>query len=93
MMDADALRQEHLPEQIRGIDRPSIVPTHSRFNLEAIQKETIQRAYIHFQGNISRMSKALGIGRNTLYAKLKKVGEPTGAIKIKVPGSGTSDKG
>ncbi|MCB2145819.1 MAG: sigma-54-dependent Fis family transcriptional regulator [Deltaproteobacteria bacterium] len=72
MMDADVLQWEHLPEQIRGVDRPSTVAAHSNFNLEAMQKETIHRAYLNFQGNISKMSKALGIGRNTLYAKLKK---------------------
>jgi len=72
MMDDDVLRRDHLPQQVRCGDALSPLPAPSMFNLEAMQKETIHRAYIHYQGNISKMSRALGIGRNTLYAKLKK---------------------
>ncbi len=72
MMDDHVLRWENLPEHIRGVNPPRTRPEHSIFNLESVQKETIHRAYSHFQGNISKISKALGIGRNTLYAKLKK---------------------
>ena len=74
MMEQDVLRREHLPERIQGVKSPwPSMAGCSMFNLESIEQETIQRAYTHFQGNISRMSKALGIGRNTLYAKLKKL--------------------
>ena len=72
MMDGDVLRTAHLPLQIRNTAGKPATADHSMFNLEAMQKETIHQAHIHFQGNISQMSRALGIGRNTLYAKLKK---------------------
>ena len=34
----------------------------------------IEKAIRHFDGNITQASKALGIGRNTLYDKIKKYG-------------------
>lgn len=44
------------------------------FNLELVEKETLQQAMQHFQGNISQVARALGIGRNTTYAKLRRYG-------------------
>jgi transcriptional regulator with PAS, ATPase and Fis domain len=72
MMEADVLCREHLPQRIGGVDAHPAPPSEALFNLEAMQKTTIHRAYLHYQGNISQMSRALGIGRNTLYAKLRK---------------------
>ena len=74
MMPIDVLAADYLPEPIRrAAARPPTHPTEpATFNLESVQKETIRRAHAHFGGNISRMAAALGIGRNTLYAKLKK---------------------
>ena len=72
LMDGDVLRWENLPEPIRGSGPPSPPPDPTIFNLEILQKETIHRAFIHYRGNISKISRALGIGRNTLYAKMKK---------------------
>ncbi len=42
------------------------------FNLELVEKKTLEQAMEHFQGNISQVARALGIGRNTTYAKLRK---------------------
>lgn len=72
MMEGDVLREKHLPQRIRAKAAQPAAPVHAPFNLEAVQKETIHRAFVHFRGNISKMSRALGIGRNTLYAKLRK---------------------
>jgi transcriptional regulator of acetoin/glycerol metabolism len=47
------------------------------YNLEVLEKETIQKAIYRFDGNISQMARVLGIGRNTLYAKLKKYHLPS----------------
>lgn len=44
------------------------------FNLELMERETLQQAMQHFKGNISQMARALGIGRNTTYAKLRRYG-------------------
>ncbi len=77
LMNGRRLSAETLPEHIRSHCEPVREPAHQPlhpddFNLQQLEKETIRRAYHHFQGNISRMAKALGIGRNTLYAKLKR---------------------
>ncbi|MCG8410516.1 MAG: sigma 54-interacting transcriptional regulator [Bacteroidales bacterium] len=40
--------------------------------LEEIERETIVFTIQQLNGNISKVAKSLGIGRNTLYAKLKK---------------------
>ncbi len=60
-----ASRQEQLPEEKE--------PTHfSSLNFDDIQKKALKQAFEQYDGNISQMAKALGIGRNTTYAKLKK---------------------
>ena len=40
--------------------------------LSAIEKDAIKKALLFYNGNITKTSKALGIGRNTLYDKIKK---------------------
>jgi transcriptional regulator with PAS, ATPase and Fis domain len=42
------------------------------FTLEEMEKKTIIRTLKMMNGNISQTAKTLGIGRNTLYIKLKK---------------------
>ncbi|WKN30508.1 sigma-54 dependent transcriptional regulator [Porifericola rhodea] len=41
-------------------------------NLEQIEKQTIADAIQKYKGNLSHASKALGMGRSTLYRKMKK---------------------
>lgn len=71
LMPDDLLTCETLPDYVRGKKAMPARGMPSTFNLQRVQEETIRRAYTHFQGNISRMAKALGIGRNTLYTKLR----------------------
>lgn len=47
-----------IPKQIRTLDD--------------IEKEAISEAIAELRGNISKVAKQLGLGRNTLYAKIKK---------------------
>jgi len=68
LMRGDVLQADSLPEHLRSVTPEP--PTG--FNLDQIQKQAIQNAYQHYHGNITNMAKALGIGRNTLYAKMKK---------------------
>lgn len=49
-------------------ERIKIVPPLS---LEEAEKKTINKALAYYQGNISNAARALGIGRNTLYRKIK----------------------
>jgi transcriptional regulator with PAS, ATPase and Fis domain len=71
----DTILLKHLPEYIQNQKKIS-VPTENqkRFKLSALEKDTIERALSHYGGNITRASKALGIGRNTLYDKMRKYG-------------------
>lgn len=41
-------------------------------SLDEVEKEAIQNAIEQLNGNISQVAKLLGVGRNTLYTKLKK---------------------
>ena len=41
-------------------------------NLEIVEKNHIEKVLNKFDGNISSAAKVLGIGRNTLYRKIKK---------------------
>lgn len=45
-------------------------------NLEDLEKEAIENAIELLNGNISQIAKELGVGRNTLYAKIKKYNIP-----------------
>jgi transcriptional regulator of acetoin/glycerol metabolism len=40
--------------------------------LSALEKDAIKKALLFYNGNMTQTAKALGIGRNTLYAKIKK---------------------
>jgi len=41
------------------------------FTLSVIERNTIQEALIHFNWNLKKSAEALGIGRSTLYRKIK----------------------
>ncbi|ROQ90938.1 sigma-54-dependent Fis family transcriptional regulator [Desulfosoma caldarium] len=74
LMPNDVLSADCLPEAIVQKDGPAPGSCdHLDFNLRRREAESIRQAYAHFQGNISQAARALGIGRNTLYAKLKKL--------------------
>uniref|UniRef100_A0A832A013 Sigma-54-dependent Fis family transcriptional regulator n=1 Tax=Desulfacinum infernum TaxID=35837 RepID=A0A832A013_9BACT len=80
LMPGDVLEAESLPDHVRGPQSggsEEAVAVGSRdgdFDLRKTEAETIRRAYAHFRGNITETARALGIGRNTLYAKLRKIG-------------------
>jgi DNA-binding NtrC family response regulator len=42
--------------------------------LEEIEAETIRFALVHYRGQMSQMARKLGIGRSTLYRKMKDIG-------------------
>lgn len=44
----------------------------SNMNLENLEKRHIENVIRKFKGNVTLASKAMGIGRNTLYRKIKK---------------------
>ena len=42
--------------------------------IEEIETEVIRFAFAHYRGQMSQMARKLGIGRSTLYRKMKELG-------------------
>ncbi len=57
-----------LPRQSLTLEKQKILP------LSELEKVTVESTLTLYNGNITKTAKALGIGRNTLYDKLKKLG-------------------
>jgi len=56
-----------------GIERHSdSLGVDSGFTLEELERQTIEEYIKNFEGNISKISRKLGISRTTLYSKMKK---------------------
>jgi transcriptional regulator of acetoin/glycerol metabolism len=76
-MEGEIIRPEHLPplllEGRTGLSQGAKAD-QAEFKLESVAAETIREALEHHGGNVSRTARALGIGRNTLYAKMRKFG-------------------
>lgn len=78
LMEEDTLCFAALPEKIQQATRQAKLPDKKQpmyftsLNFEDIEKQALKQALEKYQGNISQMAHALGIGRNTTYAKLKK---------------------
>jgi sigma-54 dependent transcriptional regulator, acetoin dehydrogenase operon transcriptional activator AcoR len=47
-------------------------PSDAEMTLEQVEKETIKECFERLDGNISQISRKLGISRTTLYSKIKK---------------------
>jgi DNA-binding NtrC family response regulator len=79
------IRPQDLPARVRGSapvepqrdDGPELA-THASevLTLEEIERRAIRSALQRTEGNLSRAGRDLGIGRTTLYRKLKKYGLP-----------------
>lgn len=61
--------------------QPSEIPVEAneankckQFTLSVIEKKTIENCLEHYKWNLKRSAEALGIGRSTLYRKLKEYG-------------------
>lgn len=75
LMTGDTLTINDLPGYLRH--EPSEKPGIGGERIMTLDdqiKESINRALLFYDGNISKAARALGIGRNTLYDKLKKYG-------------------
>ncbi|HEY5083171.1 MAG TPA: helix-turn-helix domain-containing protein, partial [Rhizomicrobium sp.] len=57
---------------------------------EALESDIIRMAIGHYQGHMSEVARRLGIGRSTLYRKLKEFGlVPEGAVADEDSGDDT----
>jgi two-component system, NtrC family, response regulator HydG len=60
-----------------GILLPPVIGVEAEqgtLNLDELERQAIQRALAHFQGNLTRAAQALGLGRTTLYRKMARHG-------------------
>jgi len=56
-----------------GIVETHGIETHGR-TIDQVERQMIEKAFAQHQGNISRVAKALGISRTTLYRRLERHG-------------------
>ncbi len=84
MAMGSCIEMEHLPKALWGqqgaerakasIESPGSTGNSAPadFSLDNMERRTIMAALEHYGGNILKAARALGIGRNTLYAKMRK---------------------
>lgn len=75
------LQPEHLPEFIRHPETaasqvPKVVP------LDEVERQELIRAARAYQGNLTQMARALGIGRTTVWRRLKELEIPIDDYRI-----------
>lgn len=70
----EVLRPEDLPEPIQGNLLSSKVPLDAELTLDEVEKRYILHVLKQQKGNRVRTAKVLGIGRNTLWRKLRSYG-------------------
>ncbi len=75
MLQGEELLISHLPPYMKKkqISEP-LLEDMDIIPLDLMEKRAIQNALVHFGGNITKVANALGIGRNTLYDKMRKYG-------------------
>ncbi|MGJ0507892.1 MAG: sigma-54-dependent transcriptional regulator [Methylocystis sp.] len=60
---------------------PLLAPGGDMRKLDELEKETIRFALAHYRGQMSEIARRLGIGRSTLYRKMKEYGLEEGAAE------------
>jgi DNA-binding NtrC family response regulator len=82
LSDAHAPLREIVRVEVRDPHALSLVDETGEIKkLDAFEAEIIRFALSHYRGHMSEVSRRLGIGRSTLYRKLKELGleeEPDG---------------
>ncbi len=67
------LQPRHLPDYLHNTEKGSPSSAENEImELTTLEKRAIERTLRHYDGNISKTATSLGIGRNTLYFKMKK---------------------
>ena len=85
-MPGDELLPEHMPPALRAKTRPiTFKPSDELVTLDALEKKAIEHALRYCRCNVSQVAKSLGIGRNTLYSKMKKYGIRLQEYKTDLP--------
>ncbi len=58
------------------VSEPGELPTPGTMTLDEVEAQMIRQSLAHYEGNISRVAKALGLSRGALYRRLEKFGIP-----------------
>ena len=58
---------------------PGELPAPGTMTLEEIEEQMIRQSVAHYQGNLSKVARALGLSRGALYRRLDKFGIPYSA--------------
>jgi DNA-binding NtrC family response regulator len=75
MATTDEITPENLPDQIRQItDKEQFIKIRSGSSLSETEKQLIESTLIATEGNKAKAARILGIGRKTLYRKMKEYG-------------------
>lgn len=74
----DNLKKREIPNknQQQSIENPA-TPQNAEFvptSIKEMEKTLMQQTLLHFNNNMTKTAQSLGISRNTLYLKLKKLG-------------------
>jgi sigma-54 dependent transcriptional regulator, acetoin dehydrogenase operon transcriptional activator AcoR len=73
LLQGDELKLSHLPPHLKKKQTVQTMPDDGEIMpLALVEKRAIENTLLHFGGNITKVSCALGIGRNTLYDKMRK---------------------
>jgi DNA-binding NtrC family response regulator len=67
----EKLQAEDFPVSLNPV---AAVGEAGGFNLDAVERQTIRRALLHFSGNVSLAAAALGLTRPALYRRMAKYG-------------------
>ena len=76
----DVIRPEDLPPRMRETRQPQIegprgaIEIPDGLSLEDVEAIYIRRTMEQVEGNVSKAARRLGIGRSTLWRKLKRLG-------------------
>jgi len=74
LASGDTLRAEDLPESIRESPQAPVLPMNEEVPLAEMERRYILQVLKKCQGDRGRTAGVLGIGRNTLWRKLKSYG-------------------
>lgn len=66
--------QAHTPAQAAAPATPGELPEPGSMTLEELEGQMIRRTLAHYEGNLSRVARALGLSRGALYRRLEKYG-------------------
>ena len=76
----EELGPEDFQENVLRLPTPSssqsALPTPGTMTLEELEAQMIRQSLAHYEGNISRVAKALGLSRGALYRRFEKHGIP-----------------